>query len=107
MPVCFPAVTDTFENDVSIATGWGSTQSGGSLARYEQEVSMPVLTDAECNRRFDGGNNMLDEATQVCAGVEGANKDTCQGDSGGPLVVKQSNGYWYLIGLTSWVSTFV
>jgi len=64
---------------------------------------MPVLTDARCEERFDGGNNMIDPPTQVCAGEEGENKDTCQGDSGGPLVVKNSgDGLWYVIGATSW-----
>lgn len=62
---------------------------------------MPVLTDTRCKSKF--GTNLV-TATQVCAGETGAGKDTCQGDSGGPLVVKQSNGFWYLIGLTSWVS---
>ena len=63
---------------------------------------MPVLPDNTCVSKF--GSNMLNPAIGICAGVSGANKDTCQGDSGGPLVVKHDNGYWYLIGLTSWVS---
>ncbi len=90
-----------------MATGWGSTVSGGGSSLVHREVSMPVLTDARCEQRFDGSNNMLDPPTQICAGEEGGNKDTCQGDSGGPLVVKYTDGLWYVIGLTSWVSFFV
>jgi trypsin len=102
IPACVPEVTEKHENAVSWATGWGTLFSGGSVSRYHMQVAMPVLTDAACKSKFGGTNNMLDPNTQVCAGVSGANKDTCQGDSGGPLVVKQADGYWYLIGLTSW-----
>jgi len=103
MPACYPKETDAYDGQTCWATGWGSTFSGGSVTRYQMEVAMPVLTDAACKAKFGGANNMLNEKTQVCAGVSGANKDTCQGDSGGPLVVKHaSDGFWRLIGLTSW-----
>ena len=65
---------------------------------------MPVLTNDRCEERFDGSNDMIDPPTQVCAGEEGEGKDTCQGDSGGSLVVKEPNGLWYNIGITSWVN---
>jgi secreted trypsin-like serine protease len=110
LPICFPAVTDTYEGDISRASGWGTLVSGGSLPNILQEVDMEVLTDALCDSRFSGTsgiNDMLDPSRQVCAGHIGENKDTCQGDSGGPLAVQHADGYWYLIGLTSWVSIFV
>jgi len=102
IPACFPAVGTDYAGKTSWATGWGSTFSGGSVTRYQYEVAMPILTDNDCKAKFGGTNNMLDPPTQVCAGITGENKDTCQGDSGGPLVVKHPNGFWYLIGLTSW-----
>jgi len=102
LPVCFPGASDTFAGQTCVATGWGSTVSGGGSATHHREVSMPVLTDARCEQRFDGTNDMINPLTQVCAGEDGFNKDTCQGDSGGPLVVKKANGDWFLIGLTSW-----
>jgi len=102
LPVCFPAINQDYENTQCIATGWGTLYSGGPLPTVQMEVSMPILTDAACNTKFDGSNDMLDPATQVCAGDIGADKDTCQGDSGGPLVVRHSNALWYLAGLTSW-----
>ena len=101
MPVCFPQAHHKYEDAVSIATGWGTLLSGGASATYHMEVAMPILKDVDCVKKFGSGN--LDPATQVCAGIEGANKDTCQGDSGGPLVVKhKDDGLWYLVGLTSW-----
>jgi len=102
MPACYPQTTDTYAGKTSWATGWGSTSSGGQVTRYHMEVQMPILTDAACKSKFGGANNMLNEVTQICAGVTGANKDTCQGDSGGPLVSKHDNNLWYLIGATSW-----
>ncbi|CAF0723309.1 unnamed protein product [Adineta ricciae] len=102
MPVCYPAATDTYEGKESWATGWGSTYSGGSVSNIHMEVAMPILTDAACKSKFGGTNNMLNPATQICAGDTGKGKDTCQGDSGGPLVVKHANGKWYIVGLTSW-----
>jgi len=102
-PVCYPDVSDTYAGKQSVATGWGSLFSGGGSAARHQEVSMPILTDARCEQRFDGTNNMLEPTTQVCAGEVGQGKDTCQGDSGGPLVVKHDDdNLWYLCGLTSW-----
>lgn len=102
MPVCFPAADDVFESQESIAVGWGSTSSGGSSASKHREVSLPILTNAKCEERFDGTSNLIEPKTQLCAGEEGGDKDTCQGDSGGPLVVKKADGNWYLAGLTSW-----
>jgi len=101
LPVCIPHAGSTFEGQTSVATGWGSTVSGGSSAATHREVSMPVLNDTRCEERFDGTNNMIDPPTQICAGEDKQGKDTCQGDSGGPLVVKSGN-HWQLIGLTSW-----
>lgn len=105
MPVCFPADGYNYAGTTSWAKGWGTLSSGGTVSRYHMQVSMPVLTDAACTAKF--GANMLTPATQICAGVSGANKDTCQGDSGGPLAVKHADGYWYIAGLTSWVSAIV
>jgi len=101
-PACIPSKTDTYAGKTSVATGWGTLFAGGSVANVHMEVAMPILTDAACKAKFGGTNNMLDPATQVCAGVAGANLDTCQGDSGGPLVVKHDDNNWYLVGLTSW-----
>jgi len=101
LPACILTPGEALAGKQSIATGWGTTSSGGSVANGQREVSMPVLTDVRCKERFGGTNDMLNPLTQVCAGEESQGKDTCQGDSGGPLVVKE-NGLWYLFGLTSW-----
>jgi len=102
-PVCIPDDGQDYDGKTSIATGWGTLFSGGSVSPVHMEVAMPILSDDDCKKKFGGTNNMLDPKTQVCAGISGANLDTCQGDSGGPLVVKHDDdNKWYLIGLTSW-----
>jgi secreted trypsin-like serine protease len=105
IPVCFPynTETDAYPGEQSIASGWGSTFSGGNVVRLERDVSMPILTDELCIERFNSPNTPLTPTTQICAGEEGEGKDTCQGDSGGPLVVQNRvDGFWYLVGITSW-----
>lgn len=54
--------------------GWGTTSSGGSLARVLLEVVLPVLTDAACYTKY----RVPDKRTGFCAGETGANMDTCQ-----------------------------
>ncbi|CAF0978993.1 unnamed protein product [Rotaria sp. Silwood1] len=100
MPICFPPKGYDYAGKTSVAGGWGTLSSGGSLATVHMEVAMPVLTDARCISKHNGYT--IVPATQICAG-DGGNKDTCQGDSGGPLVVKHAeDNLWYLAGLTSW-----
>jgi enterokinase len=100
VPACIPSSSASFPGKQSIATGWGTTSSGGSVSRYLMQVQMPFLTDARCKQKYA----QADIATMVCAGETGQNKDTCQGDSGGPLVVQDSldSSVWMLTGLTSW-----
>lgn len=105
VPACLPDGSYNYDMVESIATGWGTTSSGGQLARYLQCVHMPVLTSARCLQKYTNANM----AVAVCAGDTGGNADTCQGDSGGPLVVQHLAGQlysgcgtWFNIGLTSW-----
>ncbi|MCA9981779.1 MAG: serine protease, partial [Anaerolineales bacterium] len=87
----------------SWATGWGALSEGGPTSSILQEVSLPVLTNAQCEgwlREANGNFQFLTE-NMICAGFEQGGKDACQGDSGGPLVI-QSGGNWQLIGVTSW-----
>jgi len=96
IPACIPSDSSSYAGLSSIATGWGSTRSGGAVTRLLMQVAMPWLTDARCKQKYN-----CDPINSVCAGETGQNKDTCQGDSGGPLVVL-SGGKWMLGGLTSW-----
>ncbi len=79
------------------ATGWGDLDEEGRLGapRILQEVQLPVVGDAACDRAIG-----IERDVMLCAGGEGPG--TCYGDSGGPLASRGDDGVWYLIGLTSW-----
>jgi trypsin len=84
------------------AIGWGTTSSGGSLAKILQEVKLPVYDHAKCQSDYKaGGLTMTNAETQICAGFPEGQKDTCQGDSGGPVFVTK-DGRQVLVGLTSY-----
>jgi secreted trypsin-like serine protease len=100
MPVCFPNVSQTFDNQIGYTVGWGAATYGGPALRYLTEVATPILTDVACRARYNIG--MINTNIQICSG--GGQKGACQGDSGGPFIVSDSsrNGRYVLAGLTSW-----
>ncbi|KAI9912129.1 hypothetical protein PsorP6_009258 [Peronosclerospora sorghi] len=72
--------------------GWGMTEEG-SHSDVLQEVTVAVISNAECNKQYA---NRITEG-MMCAG-NGGGKDSCNGDSGGPLVTRDD----ILIGFVSW-----
>ncbi|XP_067004201.2 trypsin-1-like [Anabrus simplex] len=76
-----------------VVTGWGATSEGGWSASTLQQVTVPVVSNSECNAAYGGG--ITDR--MICAGYTAGGKDACQGDSGGPLV-----GDGKLQGVVSW-----
>ncbi|WP_309114458.1 serine protease [Saccharothrix sp.] len=73
--------------------GWGRTGEQSPASRYLMGVTLPVVSDEDCENAYF----QYDGRSMVCAGYAEGGKDTCQGDSGGPLVVGDT-----LIGITSW-----
>ncbi|XP_033849454.1 elastase-1-like [Acipenser ruthenus] len=78
-------------------TGWGLTQSGGSIAAVLQEAILPVVEYPICSR--DDWWSHFAKNTMVCAGGDGFTAG-CQGDSGGPLNCF-SLGAWRVHGIVS------
>ncbi|HEX5741897.1 MAG TPA: serine protease [Pilimelia sp.] len=77
--------------------GWGATTaSGGSPARYLKELDTSIVDPSRCS--YSGGNP--DREREICTDNPGGNQGACFGDSGGPQI-KQVNGRWELIGVTS------
>lgn len=64
--------------------GWGATSEGGNQSNSLLQVTVPIITEQQCNQQYQG---IIDER-QVCAGLRNGGKDSCQGDSGGPLFEK-------------------
>merc|ERR1739842_270535 len=75
-------------------SGWGTTSSGGSLARPLMKVDVPVVSDDDCRGAY-GQSDITD--SMICAGLEAGGKDSCQGDSGGPFMCGNQ-----LSGVVSW-----
>ncbi len=85
--------------DNSTVVGWGTTSEGGALARYLQQVTVPIVSNATCNSALAYNGRVT--ANMICAGLAAGGKDSCQGDSGGPLMVSVS-GTWKVVGIVSW-----
>ncbi|GCB66848.1 proproteinase E-like isoform X2 [Scyliorhinus torazame] len=83
-------------------TGWGRLYTNGPLPGKLQQAYIPVIDYEHCSQRDWWGSTV--KTTMVCAG--GAEKAGCNGDSGGPLNCQDSNGLWYVHGVTSFVSSW-
>jgi secreted trypsin-like serine protease len=85
--------------------GWGTRAGfdvlGVTITDDLQEVDVPVVADADCDRNYAlmGG---IDERTMVCAGNLHGTEDSCQGDSGGPLMGLGAGGTLRQVGVVSW-----
>ncbi|ODN06578.1 Transmembrane protease serine 3 [Orchesella cincta] len=101
-PVCLPADNEnTYEGEdaigerylllnQSLVYRWGATEQGGDVSPNLQKVTVPVLTNKQCNWR----SLYLGKITEnmLCAGdLASGGKDSCQGDSGGPLIVRRDS----------------
>ncbi|RMX49292.1 hypothetical protein pdam_00011234 [Pocillopora damicornis] len=94
LPQSVPAPTDGTRCWI---TGWGRLASGGATPDYLQQVQVPVVSYARCNRAYPGKIH----DSMICAGLDQGGIDSCQGDSGGPMVC-ETGGRFYLHGATSW-----
>ncbi|XP_030592399.1 trypsin-like isoform X2 [Archocentrus centrarchus] len=98
-PVCLAAQGSSFSAGTTVwVTGWGDIQFGVSLPNPQslQEVSIPVVSNSQCNTDYSGGIT----SNMICAGLTQGGKDSCQGDSGGPMVSKNS-AIWVQAGVVS------
>jgi trypsin len=80
-------------------TGWGTIREGGPTSPTLLEVTVPIVSDAECAAAYSGVNPVI--PSMICAGLPQGGKDACQGDSGGPMLAFDLEET-YLAGLTSW-----
>lgn len=79
--------------------GWGRLASDAGSPRRMQEVDVPFIATAECQRLYQG-RSRVDAEVELCASRSG--KDSCQGDSGGPLFLAGDEGSWQQLGVVSW-----
>merc|ERR1712168_1050289 len=100
-PIALPAAgQDTPPGTDCTVTGWGTLSEGGfGLPNVLHKVTVPVVSDEDCNESYSGHNAIAD--SMICAGLPDGGKDSCQGDSGGPFFAGEP-GSEELIGIVSW-----
>ncbi|XP_016908556.1 trypsin-1-like [Apis cerana] len=98
-PVCLPERAKTFAGLNGTVTGWGATAESGAISQTLQEVTVPILSNAECRASKYPSQRITDN--MLCAGYQEGSKDSCQGDSGGPLHVVNMDTY-QIVGVVSW-----
>lgn len=80
-------------------SGWGWLNTSGALTSQLQEVTVPIVTNAECSLAY--GMEIQDSV--FCAGFTSGGQGACNGDSGGPVTVEY-NGQDFMVGITSFIS---
>ncbi|CAH0723565.1 unnamed protein product, partial [Brenthis ino] len=99
-PVCLPTAGLSYNNHTAVVAGWGTTEEGGSVSNVLREVSVPIISNAEC--RETAYKQRITE-NMLCAGENEGGHDACQGDSGGPLnVLNTKTEKYQLVGIVSW-----
>ncbi|XP_050087470.1 trypsin-1-like [Anopheles aquasalis] len=102
-PVCLPTPKKPFTGYDGIVTGWGATSENGAISTNLQEVTVPIMSNADCRKTGYGASRITDN--MMCAGYSEGKKDSCQGDSGGPLhIMKQDSteNIHQIAGIVSW-----
>lgn len=94
-----------YPGDELLIMGLGTTSEGGSRSQALMDLTVPYITNEDCNQP-DRYNNRVKDA-MMCAGFpDQAGKDSCQGDSGGPMVKRTENGDGTFtdihVGVVSW-----
>ena len=77
--------------------GWGDIAAGGTPSYLLKQVSLPLVSQAQCAAHY--GSRLTDN--MICAGLPQGGADSCQGDSGGPLFVSNNQGGYAQIGVVS------
>ena len=96
--VCLPRYVNVPSDGTKCwITGWGRLASGGATPDILQQVQVPVVSRARCEKAYP--RKIHD--SMICAGLDQGGIDSCQGDSGGPMVC-ETGGKFYLHGATSW-----
>ncbi|MEU2557953.1 serine protease [Streptomyces longispororuber] len=103
-PINLPTLkiaTDTkFNNGNFTVAGWGAAREGGPQQRYLLKATVPFVSDADCQKAYNGD---IIPGEELCAGKLGVGGvDTCQGDSGGPMFRKDDKGQYIQVGIVSW-----
>ncbi|XP_028156538.1 transmembrane protease serine 3-like [Ostrinia furnacalis] len=100
-PIALPSgsqLSNSFENQIGIASGFGRTVDGANIPNNQvlSWVRLPIISNDDCAEIY----GPFVHASNICTSGAGG-MGTCQGDSGGPLAVEVS-GSRLLVGVTSY-----
>ncbi|CAF1323227.1 unnamed protein product [Adineta steineri] len=92
-------------NRTGVIIGWGDS-SQNSLKNIIksftlQQADVRIFNNSYCHEVYD---SVFDPTTEICAGDYNQRADTMSGDSGGPLLMRQADGRWIVLGITSYGS---
>jgi len=103
IPICIPDEDEELVGETAWVTGWGRLYEEGPLPSVLQEVSLPIITNNECEGMYrKAGYIEHIPSIFICAGYSSGGKDSCEGDSGGPMVVQREDDRFMLSGIISW-----
>ncbi|ETN62547.1 proclotting enzyme [Anopheles darlingi] len=100
IPVCLPGPNlpskERLAGRRATVVGWGTTYYGGKESTKQQQATLPVWRNEDCNRAY------FQPITEIflCAGFSEGGVDACQGDSGGPLMMLVE-ARWTQVGVVS------
>ena len=89
LPACLPDSSlagDALAGKSLMVSGWGRLSSGGSAPNVLHQVTVPAVTNAQCDQAY---SQYSITSAMLCAGnILNGGVDSCQGDSGG-IEIKQ------------------
>ncbi|CAK1549506.1 unnamed protein product [Leptosia nina] len=96
-PITLASGNNNYVGTWALASGYGAIAQGESVSRatVQREVSLRVISNAECRQTFSFISDSV-----LCVDTQGGRASTCGGDSGGPLDIGNGNSR-ALIGITS------
>uniref|UniRef100_S4RWQ5 Peptidase S1 domain-containing protein n=1 Tax=Petromyzon marinus TaxID=7757 RepID=S4RWQ5_PETMA len=100
-PVCLPPRFQKFPypGKSCFISGWGKLFEGGNSINH---VSRYMIQIMYLKIHWNNDGSRVAELSGARGIYVTGIKLICRGDSGGPLVCQDSNGRWYLSGITSW-----
>ncbi|KAJ4448674.1 hypothetical protein ANN_00064 [Periplaneta americana] len=103
-PICLPQNPgQTYAHATGVIAGWGLTGPNGTVqTSILMSASVTILDNAVCNQLWSAQNVRIDDS-MMCTetGMQPGKAATCGGDSGGPLAVQEQNGFYSVVGITS------
>ncbi|CAJ0964061.1 unnamed protein product, partial [Mesorhabditis belari] len=106
-PICLPE-KDSIPSGDFVVTGWGLynrtsiSKDASQFLLYSPLPNVPLDTCRNLWQSLSADyttDGFVPMDTQICAGSNG--HGTAQGDSGGPLLIKNGDGSWTQVGVTS------